>query len=64
MGYSAIRMAENGTGLKRDLDRIQQISRLMQFQARMPVSPFMTKDKAYEIAGCDPRASLDLFANV
>lgn len=48
----------------KQLDRLQQISRLMQFQARMPVNPFMTRDQAYKSVGCDPWASPYIYNNI
>lgn len=47
---------------KNQIDDITRISVLMQFQARMPICSFMTKDEAYKRAGCDPRAAMFIFA--
>ena len=43
------------------LEQLQQITRLMQFQMRMPVNQIQTKEEAYESAGCDHRAPAYLF---
>jgi hypothetical protein len=43
-------------------EKIARISALMQFQARMPNSPFLTRDEAYKQVGCDPRAAMYVFS--
>jgi len=43
--------------------QLQRIFDLMQFQSRMPTNPFLTRDEAYDSAGCSPRSSLYFFAN-
>ena len=43
------------------IDKLTRISTLMQFQACMPMSPFLTKEEAYKRVGCDPRAAMFVF---
>lgn len=47
--------------VNQQLEQLQQITHLMQFQMRMPVNQFQTKEEAYESAGCDHRAPAYLF---
>lgn len=46
----------------KSMDRLREISDLMQFQARMPASPFMTRDEAYDSVGCGPRFAIFAYA--
>ena len=43
--------------------QLQRIFDLMQFQSRMPTNPFLTRDEAYDSAGCSPRSSLYFYTN-
>lgn len=45
------------------IEQLQRIFDLMQFQSRMPPNAFMTRDEAYDSIGCSPRSSLYIFAN-
>ena len=52
---------EISTNTNERFEEITRVSMLMQLQAQMPINPFLTRDEAYKVVRCDPRAAMSIF---
>ena len=59
-GTLAMKRVRPGTA---QIEQLKRLCDLMQFQSQMPTNAFMTRDEAYDSAGCSPRSSLYLCTN-